>query len=233
MTRDAFAECDIWIFDLDNTLYPSHCNLFPQVAARMTQFIMEEYELTEEQANALRREYYLAHGTTLAGLMARHGLQPERFLDYVHDIDHSVIEPAPELAAAIEPLPGRRFIYTNGSRKHAEDVASKVGVLHLFEDIFDIKAADYVPKPERQAYDMFLAAHGLSPERSAMFEDLPHNLETAHDLGMRTVLVTSDYDDHPSQAEVRERAEPPEHIHHVTTDLTQFLLDLKPTQMGD
>lgn len=226
MTEPAFAACDTWIFDLDNTLYPSHCNLFPQVAAKMTEFIMTEYSLNEDEANALRREYYLAHGTTLAGLMAVHHLDPDRFLDFVHDIDHSVITPAPELATAIDALPGRRFIYTNGSRKHAEDVAAKVGVLHLFEDIFDIKAAAYVPKPERSAYEVFLQAHGLSPERAAMFEDLPHNLVTAHALGMQTVLVTSDYDDHPSQAEVAEADTPPEHIHHVTDDLTGFLGDV-------
>ena len=218
----AFNAVDTWIFDLDNTLYPAECNLFPQVAERMNTFIEDRFSLSPDAARKMRRDYYLEFGTTLAGLMERHRVDPDVFLDYVHDIDHSVLEPAPRLAAAIEQLPGRRFIFTNGSRGHAETVADKVGVLHLFEDVFDIKAADYIPKPHRRAFDMFLSNHDIAPTAAAMFEDLPHNLVTAHDLGMATVLVTSSFDDHPSQGEFDED-DPPDHVHHVTDDLAAFL----------
>jgi len=157
-------------------------------------------------------------------LMRVHKLPPGPFLEYVHDIDVSVVPQSPELEAAISALPGRRLIFTNGSRRHAENVAEKLGVLHLFEDICDIAALDYVPKPERAAFDSLLRLHGVDPATSAMFEDMPHNLEVASDIGMTTVLVHSDYIDHPAQLKIREWRELPAHIHYLTRDLTGFLL---------
>ncbi|MBI1385191.1 MAG: pyrimidine 5'-nucleotidase [Rhizobiales bacterium] len=225
-----FAGIDVWIFDLDNTLYPAECNLFPQVADRMNLFIERRFGFSPDEARRMRRDYYLEFGTTLAGLMQRHAVEPDEFLHFVHDIDHSVLAPAPELAAAIARLPGRRYIFTNGSRGHAEAVAGKVGVLDLFDDVFDIKAANYVPKPHRSAFDLFLSRHGLEGARAAMFEDLPHNLVTAHELGMTTVLISSSMEDHPSQREIGEWDAPPDHIHHVTDDLAGFLsaIELPP-----
>jgi putative hydrolase of the HAD superfamily len=130
----------------------------------------------------------------------------------------------PELARAIGALPGRKFIFTNGSVAHAERVAAKVGILHLFEGIFDIVAAGYVPKPEPACYEGFLRHHAVEAQASAMFEDMPHNLEAPHALGMTTVLVRSDYDhDHPIQKAMRSWREPPEHVHHMTEDLAAFL----------
>lgn len=223
---ERFNETQTWIFDLDNTLYPAECDLFIQVVDKMNQFIIERFGMSEEEASALRRQYYLDHGTTLAGLMKVNNIEPEYFLEFVHDIDLDVIDPAPDLAAKIEALPGRRFIFTNGSRLHAERVAGKVGVLHLFEEIYDITAAGYVPKPHREAYDLFLTSHGVTPDKAAMFEDMPHNLETAHDLGMATVLVTSPYVDHPAKRAIAGWQEPPDHIHHMTDNLTAFLDDV-------
>ncbi|NJM34164.1 MAG: pyrimidine 5'-nucleotidase [Rhodomicrobium sp.] len=221
----AFRQVESWIFDLDNTLYPAECNLFAQVDRRMGAFISELLGVGLDDARRVQKDYYYRYGTTLAGLMTEHKLPPERFLDYVHDIDLAPVPAAPALAAAIERLPGRKYIFTNGSRAHAERVAGKLGILHLFDEVFDIVAGDYVPKPSPAAYDRFLKAHGVGPAGAAMFEDIPHNLEAPHALGMATVLVHSVCLDHPSQKAIAEWRALPPHIHHMTADLTGFLED--------
>lgn len=225
--RREFTATDVWIFDLDNTLYPAACNLFTQVDHRMGEFIARYLGVPYEHARHLQKSYFRQFGTTLAGMMQVHKLAPEEFLEYVHDIDLSVVPELPELAAAIESLPGRKLIFTNGSRRHAERVAEKVGVLHLFEDICDIAACDYVPKPDAKAFSRMVAQHAVPAERAAMFEDMPQNLEVPHRLGMTTVLVHSDYIDHPAQLKIRDWKTPPEHVHHMTEDLTGFLSDLR------
>ena len=223
LARRGFGETQTWIFDLDNTLYPAECNLFAQVDQRMGEFIAKYLGVPFEHARHLQKSYYRQFGTTLSGLMKVHKLEPKAFLDYVHDIDLSVVNAHPELAAAIERLPGRRLIFTNGSHWHAERVARKLGVLHLFEDICDIAACEFVPKPEADAFDRMVRRHGVAPQNAAMFEDMPHNLEAPHVLGMTTVLVHSSYYDHPIQHKIRSWTEPPEHVHHMTENLTDFL----------
>ena len=221
--RRGFAATSTWIFDLDNTLYPASCNLFAQVDHRMGEFIAKTIGVPYAHARHLQKAYYRQFGTTLAGLMQIHKLKPEPFLEYVHDIDLSVVPELPELAAALGRLPGRRLIFTNGSRRHAENVAAKIGVLHLFDDIFDIAALDFIPKPERAAFDRMIAHHGVDARTSAMFEDMPHNLEVPHDLGMTTILVHSDYIEHPAQLKVRDWRVLPDHINYMTRDLTGFI----------
>ena len=225
--RRDFQRTQFWIFDLDNTLYPADCNLFTQVDRRMGEFIARYLGVPLEYARHLQKSYYRQFGTTLSGLMQVHRMDPQAFLDYVHDIDLSVVDEHPDLASAIAALPGRRFIFTNGSRAHAERVAGRIGVLHLFEGIFDIVDAAYVPKPSPACYDHFLKAHGVQAHVSAMFEDMPHNLEAPHALGMTTVLVRSDFNyDHPVQQAIRGWREPPAHVHHVTDDLAGFLKEI-------
>jgi putative hydrolase of the HAD superfamily len=221
--RRGFQHVDTWIFDLDNTLYPATCNLFAEVDHRMGAYIAKTIGVPYEHARHLQKVYYRQFGTTLAGLMKVHKLPPGPFLEYVHDIDLSAVADMPELAAAIAALPGRRLIFTNGSRRHAENVARRLGVLELFEDICDIAALDYVPKPETAAFDRLMKLHAIAPARAAMFEDMPHNLEVASSLGMTTVLVHSDYVDHPAQLKIREWRELPDHVHYLTRDLTAFL----------
>ena len=148
----------MWIFDLDNTLYPAECNLFAQVDQKMGEFIARYLGVPFVYARHLQKTYYRQFGTTLSGLMKVHRMDPKPFLDYVHDLDLTVVREHPELAAAIERLPGRKLIFTNGSRGHAERVAGKLGVLQCFEDIFDIADADYVPKPTAQLLRSLLAA---------------------------------------------------------------------------
>lgn len=189
----------------------------------MGDFIAKTIGVPYAHARHLQKAYYRQFGTTLAGLMQVHKLSPEPFLDYVHDIDLSVLPQLPDLAAAIAALDGRRVIFTNGSRRHAENVAAKIGVLHLFEDICDIAATNYIPKPDRVAFDRMVARHDIRSETAAMFEDMPHNLEAPEALGMTTVLIQSDYVDHPAQLKMREWKNLPDHVHHMTDDLTGFL----------
>ena len=221
-----FDRTRIWVFDLDNTLYPAECNLFAEVDRRMGEFIARYLGVPYAYARHLQKSYYRQFGTTLSGLMQVHKMDPADFLDYVHDIDLSPVQELPRLRAAIGALPGRKLIFTNGSRRHAERVAGKLGVLDLFEDIYDIVASEYVPKPKPEPYARFLRNHGVEPKASAMFEDMPHNLEAPHQLGMTTVLVHSSYLDHPIQLKIKSWTSPPEHVHHMTEDLTLFLEDV-------
>ena len=218
-----FHETETWVFDLDNTLYPADSNLFAQIDVKMGEFIAQYLDVSLERARYLQKNYYRQFGTTLSGLMQVHNMEPTAFLDYVHDIDLAPIPEHPELAEAISALPGRKFIFTAGSRRHAENVAGKIGVLHLFDDIMDIVDTSFVAKEQAEAYDTFLKRHDVDPRQSAMFEDMPHNLVPAHMLGMTTTLVHSSYLDHPVQLKIREWDAPPEHVHHMTEDLHGFL----------
>jgi len=216
-----------WIFDLDNTLYPAECHLFAQIDSRMTDFIREALNIDAGEARRLQKHYYVKYGTTLAGLMTEHAVSPDDFLDFVHDIDHSAVPQDDLLRDAISQLPGRRFIFTNGSVAHAEKTLAKIGLAGLFGDIFDIRAADWTPKPHRGTYEKFIAATRVRPRESAMFEDLAHNLEAAHALGMTTVLVCQDAawfaDEPPGKRPAKPGDVHGAHVHHVTDDLAGFL----------
>jgi len=218
-----FEHVEAWVFDLDNTLYPADCNLFAEIDTRMGEFIAERFGVSAEEAQRMRKTYYYEYGTTLAGLMRLHDVCPEAFLDYVHNIDLSVIAPAPELRNALDALPGRKFIFTNGSRKHAESVITRLGLDGRFDEVFDIHAAEFVPKPERAAYERFIGAHAIAVGSAAMFDDLPHNLRTAYGLGMTTVLVAGGHTDHPANRAIAGWAKLPSHIHHRTDALAPFL----------
>jgi len=222
-----FAHVSDWVFDLDNTLYPHKSNLFSQIDVKMTSYVSELLRLPREEARKLQKELYLEHGTTLAGLMARHAIDPDDFLAKVHDIDYSWLVPDPVLGAAIRQLPGRRFIFTNGNRGHAEKAARQLGILDHFDDIFDIVAADLIPKPERRTYDSFLARHGIEAKRAAMFEDLARNLQVPKALGMTTVLIVPNNFE-PTFSEIWER-DPAfdDAVDFVTDDLARFLTAIR------
>ena len=220
------ARLDTWVFDLDNTLYPRHSNLFAQIDVRIRDYVGRLLELDGEAADAMQKTYYRRYGTTLRGLMMEHDISPDDFLEYVHDIDHSPIAPNPRLAGAIAQLPGKRFIFTNGSRPHAEKVAARLGVTDHFEDIFDIVWADLMPKPARETYERFLAETGVSPASAAMFEDLSRNLAVPQALGMTTVLVVPGGTRPIFTEEWELEGHDADHIHYVTDDLTGFLDDV-------
>lgn len=223
-TRASLDHITDWVFDLDNTLYPRECNLFAQVDIRITHYVMDVTRLDFAAARTLQKEYYRDFGTTLNGLMQRHAIDPDHFLDTVHAIDYSPVDPHPELVTAIRELPGRKFILTNGDTGHAGAVLRRLGGDDLFEDVYDIRAMTYVPKPHRQAYDGFFARHGIDPKRAIMFDDLEKNLVVPHESGMATVQVVAGQDFAHDQVETWElgRASGP-HVHHVTGDLAGFL----------
>jgi putative hydrolase of the HAD superfamily len=228
-----FEHVEAWVFDLDNTLYPADCNLFAEIDTRMGAFISERFGVSPEEAHRMRKHYYYTYGTTLAGLMRLHDVPPDLFLDYVHDIDLRVVMPAPELGLALDALPGRKFVFTNGSRQHAEKVIERLGLDGRFEDVFDIHAAAFVPKPERAAYERFMGHHGVAGLSAAMFDDLPHNLATAHAVGMTTVLVACGRPDHPEHAAIAGWGELPLHIHHRTDALASFLTGIAAARAAD
>lgn len=217
-TRPAIdpGQVETWIFDLDNTLYPASCNLFAQVDRLMGMFIQELLSLGPEEARRLQKRYFREHGTTLRGLMNHHDVDPEAFLDFVHRIDFSVIEPSPALDAALAALDGRKLVFTNATKQYAERVLNRIGVGHHFEAIFDIVAADYRPKPERESYHCLIQQHGIDPTRAVLVEDIARNLAPAAELGMTTVWVPNDTDWSRDGAEDG-------HIHHVTEDLADWL----------
>ncbi len=218
-----FDRVETWVFDLDNTLYPHHVNLWQQVDVRIREYIARFFDLSQAEAFRMQKDYYKRYGTTLRGLMVEHGMQPDDFLDFVHQIDHSPLQPNPALGAAIEKLRGRKLILTNGTRKHADVVMKKLGIHEHFDDVFDIVAAELEPKPLPQTYDRFLARHGVDPGKAAMFEDLARNLSTSHALGMTTVLVIPDGTREVLREDWELEGRDAAHVDHVTDDLAGFL----------
>jgi putative hydrolase of the HAD superfamily len=218
-----FAHVDTWVFDLDNTLYPRHINLWQQVDVRIRDYVARFLKLPHEEAFAIQKELYKRYGTTMRGMMTEYGMDAHAFLDYVHDIDHSPLEPDPALGAAIAELPGRKLILTNGTREHAAAVLSRLEINPHFEDVFGIIEAEFEPKPSSRTYERFFDRHAIDPASGAMFEDLARNLEAPHRYGMTTVLVTP-----PAGSELGRQAWEMEgsdatFVDHVTDDLSGFL----------
>jgi putative hydrolase of the HAD superfamily len=225
-----FGGVETWVFDLDNTLYPHHLNLWQQVDDRIRAYIADFLKVPHEQAFRIQKDYYKRYGTTMRGLMTEHGMKPDDYLEFVHQIDHSPLESNPALGSSIEKLRGRKLILTNGTRKHADAVMKKLAVHEHFEDIFDIVAAELEPKPSKRTYERFLKLHNVDPHKAAMFEDLARNLEAPHALGMVTVLVVPE-----AQREVfREGWElegrDAAHVDYVTDNLAGFLQDTVPAR---
>lgn len=203
---------DTWLFDLDNTLYPVETEFMTLIEGRMTDFMEKVTGLPRDEARAIQKKYYHAHGTTLAGLIAHHDIDPEDFLTEVHDVSLDRLTPDVKMAEALMRLPGRRLVFTNGSAAHAERVLERLQIAHAFEDIFHISAADYIPKPSPVTFEKMMARHGVSAAGSAFFEDSEVNLAPAAQLGMTTVLVG------PHAA-----ASTADFVQHRTNDLAAFL----------
>jgi putative hydrolase of the HAD superfamily len=213
MPKPDFSTVTTWVFDLDNTLYPPHMRLFDQIEVKMTDWVMRALQVDRARADHLRAHYWQTYGTTLAGLMSEHGVDPGPYLTDVHDIDFSVLDPDPDLAGALAALPGRRIVFTNACAPYAEKVLAARGFAGLFDAIYGVEHAAFHPKPDARAFETVFALDGMSPAQAAMFEDDPRNLAVPHGLGMQTVHVA------PSPA-------PAPHIHHHTDDLARFLQSL-------
>jgi putative hydrolase of the HAD superfamily len=207
---------ETWIFDLDNTLYPVECEFMSLIERRMTEFVMRETGLDFDDARVLQKRYLGEHGTTLAGLMANHGVDPHRFLDEVHDVSLDRLSPDPMLHAAMARLPGRRLVFTNGGAKHARRVLHRLQLDEFIDEVFHLEAADFVPKPNPAAYDVLIRQHQVEPAKAAFFEDSERNLKPAAGLGMTTVLVGPKAKD--SEAEF---------VDHRTPALAPFLKSIR------
>ncbi len=179
----------------------------------MTAFVSEALGVSAAEADRLRSDYWARYGTTLAGLMNEHGVDPGPYLTEVHDIDLSHLERDPALAAAIRALPGRRIVYTNGSEPYAQRVLEARGLGGVFDAVYGVEHAGFRPKPEQAAFEAVFALDRLAPRQGAMFEDDIRNLAAPHAMGMRTVHVGPE-------------PLPAPHIHHHTDDLAAFLSQL-------
>ena len=215
--RDTFAHVDTWVFDLDDTLYPRSIGLHDQMKRRVVLFIAEQMKIDHAAAEAVHIDYYQRYGATLHGLIDLHGIAPRAFLDFIHDIDLSVLGRNESLIAALRALPGRRIVFTNASRGHAVAALEAMGMSDLFAAIVSIEDSDFVGKPHLSAFSGFLDAHGVNPRTSVMFEDRAGNLVVPHELGMKTVLVID-----PSIDEIDTYSKP-SHVDVIVADLTAFL----------
>lgn len=186
----AFSHIDTWVFDLDNTLYPSQSEILERVHDRINAFIMAHFGIPLEAAEQKRKGFYQKYGTTLAGMMAEHTINPDDYLSTVHQIDISSIPRCPVTARGLERLPGRRIVFTNSAREHAKRVLEHMDIGHLFENIFDIRSANYVSKPAAAPYHQFIDAFDIDPKRACMIEDTAKNLIPAAALGMTTVWIS-------------------------------------------
>ncbi len=213
MFAQRFSHVTTWVFDLDNTLYPPSARLFDQIEARMTAWVMDTLGVDRAEADRLRLHYWRTYGTTLAGLMAEHDVDPAPYLTEVHDISFAALIPDPLLAARIGDLPGRRIVYTNGSAPYAERVIEARGLSGVFDAVYGVEHAGFHPKPQRVAFETVFSADGLDPLAAAMFEDDPRNLAAPHEMGLQTVHVAPE-------------AAPAAHIHHHTDDLSAFLAEV-------
>ncbi|OQW44636.1 MAG: HAD family hydrolase [Proteobacteria bacterium SG_bin6] len=211
----ALAHVRNWIFDLDNTLYPASVNLFPQIDARIGRYVADRLGLPIDQAHALQKRYFHEQGTTLAGLMAEHGVDPHDYLGFVHDVEMDVLEHDAPLVAAIARLPGRKLIFTNGDAPYARKVLGKLGLGEAFEAIHDIHATNYVPKPQPQIYRGLCEAYDLDPHASLFVEDMARNLAPAKAIGMTTVWVNNGSEQGPGPAQ--------DYIDYTVTDLARWL----------
>lgn len=210
---------DSWIFDLDNSLYPASANLFALIDIRMAEFIQRLLGCDAVEARRVQKLYFHEHGTTLAGLMAANGVDPHEFLDYVHDIDLARISADPAVVEAIDRLPGRKFVFTNGDAAYASRVLEKLGLANLWDGLHDIHAMDYVPKPNPRSYAALCDRYGIDPHRALFVEDMARNLEPAKKLGMTTVWVDNG-------SERGSHGADPGFIDHTTHDIGVWLTEI-------
>jgi len=223
MPQVDLSHVEFWIFDLDNTLYPAQCRLFDQVERRIGLYIEQLLNLDREAARALQKQYFREHTTTLKGLMVNHGVDPAHFLDFVHRIDVSGVATDTALDRALEALPGKKLIYTNGSVAHVRNVMEKVGINRHFADIFDIASSNYDPKPSAASFARLIEEHRIEPRRAVMLDDMPRNLKPAADLGMTTVLIST-------HSEWAQPTGDEDYIHHSTDKLADWLTAINTTK---
>ena len=184
-----FAHVSDWIFDLDNCLYPASTGLFALIDERMGGYIQRLLDCDPAEARRVQKAHFHEHGTTLAGLMRHHGVDPHHFLDDVHAIPLDRVSRNDRLAALLARLPGRRFVFTNGDAPYARRVLEAIGVHDRFDDLHDIHASNLRPKPDPHGYELLCERFGIEPQRALLVDDMAQNLKPAKQLGMTTVWV--------------------------------------------
>lgn len=212
---------ETWIFDLDLTLYGPEHNVMEQVRDRIATFVEDYFKVDSERAHQIRHDYWRKYGTTLGGLMAEHGVEPHGYLDFVHDVDLSLLKPCPQLRAGIDALPGRKLIFTNADAPYAQRVLKARGLDDMFEDMFDIQLMEHKPKPHPAGYGQMCDAFGINPEKAVFIEDSAHNLEPAKALGMTTIWIN-----HDRKQDSASRPSPL-YVDHQIHDLTEWLVRMK------
>ncbi len=197
------SHINAWIFDLDNTLYRGDDAFFAQIVDKITQYISRYLALQPTEARILQKQYLAEYGTSLSGLMAVNGVDPAEFLDYVHDVDLDLLKPDPRLYSGLEALPGKKYIFTNGSRGHAKNIGEHLGIYKLFDGVFAVEDMDYIPKPKRSAYEKFVKTFDIDPTRALMAEDTVHNLKVPKNMGMATLYIAPNGSELPAYVDMQ------------------------------
>ena len=210
-----------WIFDLDNTLYSADSGIFQQVHKLMGEFISKNLSMEISEAKKLQSKYYKQHGTTLRGLMDNHGIDPDHFLEEVHRLDYSIVGSNKILNEELHKLEGRKIIYTNANKKHVIDVLDRINLTNFFDEIFDIKMANYIPKPELKPYEQIIDLFNIEPKSSAMFDDIAKNLVPAKKVNFTSVWIDAGYENFSDDIKASK-----EYLDYSTRDLSLFLKDV-------
>ena len=208
-----------WIFDLDNTLYSGQTKVFDQVDKKMSSYISKKLNINIDEARKLQKDYFRKYSTTLAGMIKHHKIDANEFLEFVHDINLDFLKKDKELENQISKISGRKFIFTNGSKAHAENVTKKIGINKLFDGVFDIVEANFIPKPSMRAYKELIEKYKIEPQYCIFIEDIARNLKPAHELGMKTVWIKND---EPWAAEFSNES----FVNYRIENLTNFLKEI-------
>jgi len=208
-----------WIFDLDNTLYSGQTKVFDQVDKKMSSFISKKLKINIDEAKKIQKDYFRKYNTTLSGMIKHHNIDANEFLEFVHDINLDFLGKNEKLEQEIAKISGKKIIFTNGSKAHAENVTKRIGIKKLFDGVFDIVEANFVPKPAIEAYKKLIEKYKIEPQYCIFIEDIARNLKPAHDLGMKTVWIKNN---EPWAAEFSNES----FINYRTENLTEFLKEI-------
>ena len=213
------SEIKFWLFDLDNTLYSGDTKVFDQVDKKMSKFISEKLKVSLEEAKKIQKNYFHEYNTTLNGMIKNHDIDANEFLEFVHDVDLEFLKKDELLKIEIEKLKGKKIIFTNGSKAHASNVTSRIGIEQLYDGVFDIVDSDFYPKPSLEPYKKIIENYKIVPEYCIFFEDIARNLKPTYELGMKTVWIENN---EPWAAKYSDE----EFVNYKTGSLTKFLKEI-------
>jgi len=213
------SKIKFWLFDLDNTLYSGDTKVFDQVDKKMSKFISEKLKVSLKEAKKIQKNYFHEYNTTLNGMIKNHDINANEFLEFVHDVDLEFLKKDEPLKTEIEKLKGKKIIFTNGSKAHASNVTSRIGIEQLFDGVFDIVDSDFYPKPSIEPYKKIIENYKIEPEYCIFFEDIARNLKPAYELGMKTVWIENN---EPWAAKFSNE----EFVNYKTGSLTKFLKEI-------